>query len=333
MAKPQPTQLNSKELKLECRYIIDDAFSEVKAICDEHIVLTQKELKKLKQLYSKDTVKLKSLTKKLKETEKSFKNKPTAVLKKRLKSTSVKLSSLSKSQSKMKKDIDHLSQELVHFKVVKRDQVAKTKALRVLKNNIAQNTVVEASVRVTAQSKVKEQPMSPVKNQLSPASGSDMVENLSGSVVEEGSLAPVLSALISEDQQHLLKDAKGKNIVLYFYPKDNTPGCTKQAIDFTSSEKQFADLDAVVIGVSRDTLKSHEKFTTKHALTHTLLSDPSELLCQAFGVIRDKNMYGKVVKGIQRSTFVIDQDGKVLKIWRGVKVPNHVDNVLESLAR
>jgi peroxiredoxin Q/BCP len=121
---------------------------------------------------------------------------------------------------------------------------------------------------------------------------------------------------------------KGKTVVLYFYPKDNTPGCTAEGADFASAHKRFTQAGAVVLGVSRDSLKSHENFKAKMQFPFELIADPDEELCAAFGVMKMKNMYGKQVRGVERSTFVIDGVGRLRREWRGVKVPGHVDEVL-----
>ena len=117
--------------------------------------------------------------------------------------------------------------------------------------------------------------------------------------------------------------------MLYFYPKDNTPGCTTEGADFRDLHKQFAKLGAVVAGVSRDTLKSHENFKAKMEFPFELISDADEALCKQFDVIKMKNMYGKKVRGIERSTFLIDGAGKLVREWRGVKVPGHAQEVLD----
>jgi peroxiredoxin Q/BCP len=125
-----------------------------------------------------------------------------------------------------------------------------------------------------------------------------------------------------------LSDLRGSTVILYFYPKDNTPGCTTEGSDFAASHAKFRKAGAVVIGVSRDSLKSHEAFKSKMGFPFELISDPDESLCQLFGVIKMKNMYGKQVRGIERSTFVIDSAGVLRREWRGVKVPKHVADVL-----
>ena len=125
-----------------------------------------------------------------------------------------------------------------------------------------------------------------------------------------------------------LSSLNGKILVLYFYPKDNTPGCSVEAAEFRDRYKEFTKLNTVVIGVSRDSLKSHASFRTKFELPFDLISDPDEELCALFGVMKLKNMYGKQVRGIERSTFVIDASGKLVQEWRGAKVPGHVAEVL-----
>jgi peroxiredoxin Q/BCP len=125
-----------------------------------------------------------------------------------------------------------------------------------------------------------------------------------------------------------LSDHRGTTVVLYFYPKDNTPGCTTEGAQFRDAYAQFRKAGAIVVGGSRDSVKSHEGFKAKMEFPFELISDTDEKLCQQFAVIKMKNMYGKQVRGIERSTFVIDGAGKLAREWRGVKVPGHVDEVL-----
>ena len=125
-----------------------------------------------------------------------------------------------------------------------------------------------------------------------------------------------------------LSSARGKTVVLYFYPKDNTPGCTTEGADFRDSYPAFKRAGAEVLGISRDSLASHERFKEKMKFPFELLADPEEVVCRQFGVIKMKSMYGKKVRGIERSTFVIGSDGVLAREWRGVKVPGHVQEVL-----
>lgn len=128
-----------------------------------------------------------------------------------------------------------------------------------------------------------------------------------------------------------LKDLRGKKVVLYFYPRDNTPGCTTESQDFATSNAKFKRAGAIILGISRDSLASHEKFKAKFQFPFELLSDEDEKACKLFDVIKEKNMYGRKVLGIERSTFLIDEKGKLRHEWRKVKVKGHVDEVLQAV--
>lgn len=138
-------------------------------------------------------------------------------------------------------------------------------------------------------------------------------------------------AAATSDTTVELSKLKGKNVVLYFYPKDSTPGCTTEGLDFQANSLKFKRRNTVVLGVSRDSLKSHENFRAKQGFKFDLISDPEEALCQQFDVIQEKNMYGRKVMGIERSTFLIDEKGILRREWRKVKVKGHVDEVLEAI--
>ena len=126
------------------------------------------------------------------------------------------------------------------------------------------------------------------------------------------------------------KDFDGKNLVIYFYPKDSTPGCTTEGQDFRDNYKNFKKLNTEILGVSRDSVKSHENFKLKQSFPFELLSDPDEKMCKSFDVLKMKSMYGREYMGVDRSTFLINKEGKVVKEWRSVKVKGHVDEVLEE---
>lgn len=128
-----------------------------------------------------------------------------------------------------------------------------------------------------------------------------------------------------------LTEHLGKHIIIYFYPKDSTPGCTTQGIQFRDHYDTFKQLNTIIVGISRDTLKSHEKFKEKFTLPFALLSDTEETVCTLFNVMKLKNMYGKQVRGIERSTFIIDPNGVLIQAWRKVKVNGHVDAVLNYM--
>ena len=132
-------------------------------------------------------------------------------------------------------------------------------------------------------------------------------------------------------QDFRLKDLRGRNLVLYFYPKDSTPGCTTEGQDFRDLYSQFKRLNTTVLGVSRDSIASHDKFRTKQAFPFDLLSDPDETLCRAFDVIQEKTLYGRKFMGVERSTFLIDANGKLRKEWRKLKVRGHAEEVLSAV--
>lgn len=146
-----------------------------------------------------------------------------------------------------------------------------------------------------------------------------------------GLTVPDFSAPMTSNKTFNLPDYKGKNIVLYFYPKDNTPGCAAESMTFRDLYARFQDANTEIFGISRDSIRSHEGFKSKLAMPFELISDPDESLCNLFNVMREKNMYGKKVRGIERSTFLIDANGILVKEWRGVKVPGHVEQVLRSV--
>lgn len=143
---------------------------------------------------------------------------------------------------------------------------------------------------------------------------------------------PDFSAAMTGEQLFQLASLRGKKIVIFFYPKDNTPGCTTENMAFRDLYAEFQSHNTKIFGVSRDSLRSHEGFKTKLGLPFDLISDPEETLCNLFNVMKMKNMYGKKVRGIERSTFVIDDNGKLVKEWRGVKVAGHVNEVLEFVS-
>ena len=146
-----------------------------------------------------------------------------------------------------------------------------------------------------------------------------------------GSKVKNFSAEMTGNKKFSLKEFTGKNIVLYFYPRDNTPGCTSESIDFRDNFKSFQKKNTLVFGISKDSLSSHEKFKEKFNFTFELISDPEEKVCKAFDVIKEKSMYGKKYLGIERSTFLVDSKGKLKKEWRKVKVKGHVEEVLNSI--
>ena len=151
-------------------------------------------------------------------------------------------------------------------------------------------------------------------------------------MVEEGSQAPDFELKSDTGETLKLSQFRGRPVVLYFYPRDDTPGCTKEACAFRDAYDEYLARDAVILGVSRDGEASHQKFKQKYDLPFTLLSDPDHEVAEAYGVWAEKSMYGRKSMGIVRSTFVIAADGTVARAMRGIKVPGHSDKVLEALA-
>ena len=142
--------------------------------------------------------------------------------------------------------------------------------------------------------------------------------------------APIFKGECTGDKEISLSDLKGKNVVICFYPKDSTPGCTTEGQDFRDLKSQFTRANTIIFGLSRESLKSHENFKKKEKFNFDLISDPDEKICKQYDVIKEKSMYGKKYMGIERSTFLINAQGKLVQEWRKVKVPGHAKEVLEA---
>ncbi|WP_414902711.1 peroxiredoxin [Sphingomonas flavalba] len=149
-------------------------------------------------------------------------------------------------------------------------------------------------------------------------------------MIQPGEHAPDVAFALGDVGSGKISDYLGRPLVLFFYPKDDTSGCTREALDFTALAGDFAAAGVQLLGVSRDSLESHRKFAAKHALTVTLASDEDGAVCEAFGVWVEKNLYGRKYMGIERATFLIDADGKVAQVWRKVKVAGHAEAVLAA---
>jgi peroxiredoxin Q/BCP len=144
---------------------------------------------------------------------------------------------------------------------------------------------------------------------------------------------PNFEAKATSETEVKLSELKGKNVILYFYPRDNTPGCTQEGQDFRDHYAEFEALNTVIFGISRDSLRTHENFKAKHEFPFELISDDDEQLCKLFDVIKLKNMYGKKSFGVERSTFLIDKNGLLVSEWRKVKVKAHIEEVLDTLQK
>ena len=150
-------------------------------------------------------------------------------------------------------------------------------------------------------------------------------------MIEAGTNAPAFSLPDQHGKVHQLSDYKGKWVILYFYPKDMTPGCTVEACNFRDDFPAFGNLDAVILGVSKDSVTRHKKFAEKYELPFTLLSDEDGSMCEAYGVWKEKSLYGKIFMGINRSTFLIDPSGKIARVYPKVKVKEHAAELLQAL--
>ena len=146
-----------------------------------------------------------------------------------------------------------------------------------------------------------------------------------------GDIAPDFTLPTDNDGEITLSSLKGQKVVIYFYPKDNTPGCTKEACAFNDTLSALNDLNTQVIGISKDSVKKHDNFKSKYDLKFPLASDENDDTCERYGVWKEKSMYGKTFMGIERSTFLIDENGKIAQIWRKVKVPEHVEAVKDTI--
>ena len=150
-------------------------------------------------------------------------------------------------------------------------------------------------------------------------------------MLEPGQTAPDFTLPRDGGGEVTLSDLRANTVVLYFYPKDDTSGCTKQALAFSEHRSQFESAGATVLGISRDSVTSHDKFRDKHGLSLILLSDEDGRVCEEYGVWGEKSMYGKTYMGIDRSTFLIDGNGQIRRVWRKVKVPGHIEEVLDAV--
>ncbi|MBR72328.1 MAG: thioredoxin-dependent thiol peroxidase [Rhodospirillaceae bacterium] len=151
------------------------------------------------------------------------------------------------------------------------------------------------------------------------------------SLLNEGDKAPVFTAMSDGDRSLNSNELRGKVVVLFFYPKDDTPGCTKESCGFSDLVNEFKMHNAVIIGVSKDSIDRHNRFKEKYNLKFDLISDEEGSLCESFGTWKEKKNYGRTYMGIERSTFIIDEEGKIIKIWRKVRVNGHVEEVLDFI--
>lgn len=207
-------------------------------------------------------------------------------------------------------------------KATKKKATKKVKTTKKKASSTKKQAAKKAVKKTATKKSAKKSSASPAKAAKAAAHGPQM---------HIGSDVPDFSLHMNGGKTFKLSDYKGKKVVLYFYPKDMTPGCTIEGHDFSKKLEHFKAANTEVFGVSRDSVASHEKFVAKECYTVDLIADPDELACGIFGVVKDKNMYGKMVRGIERSTFIIDESGKLMKEWRKVNVEGHADEVLAAV--
>lgn len=290
---------------------------------------TSKSVAKTKGKVKKKKTMARSASKVAKASSKKKTAKKKALKKKvATKKTAAKKKTAKKSTKKAATKKKSAPQKATKKKATKKKSSQKSSAKKISKKNTARGNKVN---RKGAAKKKAATRADGLKKKGALASLTSFVKKLTGTNLEalEGRKAPGLTGSSLRNESLSLSHFAGKALVLYFYPKDNTSGCTRQGEDFRDSYKKFLKAGAEVVGVSRDSLSSHEKFAKKYKFPFDLLSDESETVCKAYGTLKMKSMYGRKYMGIERSTFVISAKGVVIKEWRKVKVPGHVEEVLE----
>jgi thioredoxin-dependent peroxiredoxin len=317
--------------KLNKSYL-KDALQEISLEYNEHAALLQKDIKKNKELKLKLKTKVKDLTVKNKKLKTQLESKQTKTLKDRMKKSNANLKAETALLTQCDTLTSLLAAELSSLNSAKKKHKALCSSINEFHKNYTVAAVVKSNKPVkstTTQKTAATQTPPNVKQEAKqPQQNLFTSPNVN---LESGQQAPSFTVKNDKNEDISLDDCSGKNVILYFYPKDDTPGCTQEAIDFEALSEQFSASNTVVIGVSRDSVESHLKFKQKHNFNFTLLADTQESLCQNYGVIKEKNRYGKMVMGIERSTFFIDSNGTIKHIWRNVRVADHAKSVLDRV--
>lgn len=232
------------------------------------------------------------------------------------------------SKTKAKKSAKKATKKTLKKKSKKMTAKAKKSAVKAKKKATSKKTTAKTSRKISA-SKSKSASVQPKHK---PATATETT-NTKTYKLNQGDMAPSFSLLDQTGRTVSLEEFRGKTVVLYFYPKDDTPGCTKEACSFRDNIEQFLNKDAVILGVSADDAESHQAFVQKYGLNFTLLADTDKKVSEAYGVWVEKNMYGKTYMGIERTTFIIGANGQIIEIFRQVKVDGHTEQVLDVLAK
>lgn len=311
------------QLKTECQQYLKEAVAEVLLDCQETLSEAKEALNKQKTILKKQKQLVSTLGQRLKKAQAAVDKKPTKAAQNKVKTVNSKLKEATKSVVVINKNIARIDSEVGKINAYYKKQKALKSALATFEKNYKAELLAAENAPVSKKTENKVVKTKPVQKTAETTA-------LVDTAIKSGQKAPSFTATNDQGQTVSLNDFTGKKVVLYFYPKDDTPGCTAQAHDFTQHAADFAANNTVVIGVSRDDQASHQRFKEKYNLNFDLLVDSDEVLCEAYGVIKMKNMYGKQVRGIERSTFLIDEMGVITQVWRKVKVADHVRTVLSA---
>ena len=312
------------QLKTECQQYLKDAIAEVLLDCQETLSEAKEALNKQKKILKKQNQLVKTLEQQLKKNQTAVDKKPTKAAQNKVKTVNSKLKEATKTAGAINKNITKIDSEIEKINAYYKKQKALKSALSTFEKNYKAELLIAKNTTDANKTENKVVKSKPVKKTV------ETTTALVDTAIKAGQKAPSFTAMNDQGQTISLNDFTGKKVVLYFYPKDDTPGCTAQAHDFTQHAADFAANNTVIIGVSRDDQASHQRFKEKYNLNFDLLVDSDEVLCEDYGVIKMKNMYGKQVRGIERSTFLIDEMGVISQVWRKVKVADHVKTVLSA---
>jgi len=306
--KATPVLRTPKQLEKECQDYLKSALSEIRYQCQNATTDSKAALIEAKQSIKGYQAEIKTLEGKRAAATSALAKKKTKTAENTLKKGTAKLKETKRLLQQATKLCEKLSQEVAVLTEVKTKAKAREAALKTFEKSY-------------------QSPVKPAAKKTKTVKTKALIE----AGLRPGDTAPNFTSVLEDNKAIALTQFKGKNVVLYFYPKDNTPGCTTEAKDFTAMADEFTAKNTVILGVSRDSMTSHKKFAEKFSIPYILLPDTDETICNAYGVIKNKNMYGKKVRGIERSTFLVDDKGILKQIWRGVKVPGHVEAVLEEI--
>ncbi len=310
---------------------LKDTLTEIQQEYAEHTALLQKKIKVSKELKAKLKLRVKGLTAKHKTMAGQLENKKTKALQERVKKSSFKLKNETSLFNNAEREAASLKVELYELNMVKKMQKALQLSInefyKTYSAEVAAQSADSAIDKVKQATKVRKP--SPVQEDIQNQQNL-LALDVRTAELSPGQAAPAFSTLSDSGDTVGLDQFKGQQVVLYFYPKDDTPGCTQESKDFTSLQQQYAEANTIILGVSRDSVESHAKFKEKYGFNFSLLADTDESICTAYGVIKEKNRYGKMVLGVERSTFLIDAEGNLKHIWRNVRVAGHAEAVLTA---